>query len=38
MDCITNGLDTATAYDIIRAIRVLNQSTGLTNLISLLQV
>jgi len=37
MDCITNGLDTATAYDIIRAIRVLNQSTGLTNLISLLQ-
>ncbi len=38
MDCITNGLDTATAYDIIRAIRVINQSLGTTNLISLLQV
>ncbi len=38
MDCISNGLDTATTYDILRSIRVLNHSLGTTNLISLLQV
>ncbi len=38
MDSISNGLDTATAYDIIKAVKVLNQNLGTTNLISLLQV
>eukprot|EP01040_Poterioochromonas_malhamensis_P003178 gene3178-3388_t len=37
MDSISNGLDTATAYDIIKAVKVLNQNLGTTNLISLLQ-
>ncbi len=38
MDCISNGLDTATTFDIIRAIRLFNHSLGTTNLVSLLQV
>lgn len=38
MDCISNGLDTSTAYDIIRAIRAENKILGTTCLISLLQV
>lgn len=38
MDCITNGLDTATAYDIVKALRVMNLALGNTEIISLLQV
>ena len=38
MDCISNGLDTATTYDIIRSIRQDNRMTGKTVFISLLQV
>ncbi len=38
MDSITNGLDTATAFDIVRDVRILNHSLGFTNLIPLLQV
>eukprot|EP00981_Chlorochromonas_danica_P012460 scaffold4964_cov248-Ochromonas_danica.AAC.6 len=37
MDCITNGLDTATAYDIVKAIKVTNLALGNTEVISLLQ-
>eukprot|EP01031_Cornospumella_fuschlensis_P034568 gene34568-41858_t len=37
MDCISNGLDTSTAYDIVRAIRAENKILGTTCLISLLQ-
>eukprot|EP00981_Chlorochromonas_danica_P012485 scaffold5079_cov159-Ochromonas_danica.AAC.1 len=37
MDCITNGLDTATAYDIVKAIKVTNLALGNTEVVSLLQ-
>eukprot|EP01040_Poterioochromonas_malhamensis_P016095 gene16095-18174_t len=37
MDSITNGLDTATAFDIVRDVRIINHSLGCTNLIPLLQ-
>lgn len=38
MDCISNGLDTATTFDIIKSIRIINQKFGTTNVLSLLQV
>jgi ABC-type methionine transport system ATPase subunit len=38
MDSISNGLDSATTFDIIRSIAYLNRTTGLTNVIALLQV
>jgi ABC-type multidrug transport system ATPase subunit len=38
MDCISNGLDTATTYDIIRAMSYINHTLGVTTLIALLQV
>lgn len=38
MDAITNGLDASTALDIIRALRYLSDSLGITLVISLLQV
>lgn len=38
MDSISNGLDTATTYDIVRAIGQINKSLGTTILLSLLQV
>lgn len=38
MDCITSGLDSATAYDIMKAIKLANEMLGLTNVTSLLQV
>lgn len=37
MDCISNGLDTATTVDIVNAIRVITHTVGLTTVISLLQ-
>lgn len=37
MDSISNGLDTATTYDIVQAIRAVNHIMGLTTVISLLQ-
>eukprot|EP00981_Chlorochromonas_danica_P012641 scaffold5237_cov170-Ochromonas_danica.AAC.17 len=37
MDCITSGLDSATAYDIMKAIKLANEMLGLTNVTSLLQ-
>lgn len=37
MDSISNGLDSATTYDIIRAVSLLNHTIGLTTLVSLLQ-
>lgn len=38
MDCISNGLDTATTFDIIKSLRVMNRKFGYTTLVSLLQV
>ena len=38
MDSISNGLDTATAYDIIRSIKSFSSKVGTTIVISLLQV
>jgi hypothetical protein len=38
MDSISNGLDTATTFDIIRSIAYINRTSGLTNVIALLQV
>lgn len=37
MDCISNGLDTSTAVDILTALRELTNCMGMTTLISLLQ-
>eukprot|EP01040_Poterioochromonas_malhamensis_P025619 gene25619-31990_t len=37
MDCISNGLDTATTFDIIKSLRVMNRKFGYTTLVSLLQ-
>eukprot|EP01031_Cornospumella_fuschlensis_P039582 gene39582-48189_t len=37
MDSISNGLDTATTFDIVQAIRAVNHIMGLTTVISLLQ-
>ena len=37
MESISNGLDTATAYDIIRSIKYLSSKVGTTVVISLLQ-
>ena len=37
MDSISNGLDSATTYDIIRSIAYVNHTLGSTTLISLLQ-
>lgn len=38
MDSITNGLDSATAFDIIQAMRMANHIMDTTMVISLLQV
>lgn len=38
MDSVTNGLDTATAVDIVRTFREMSHVLGMTILISLLQV
>eukprot|EP00981_Chlorochromonas_danica_P006281 scaffold1352_cov387-Ochromonas_danica.AAC.1 len=37
MDCISNGLDTATAFDIINSVRAFTHTLGLTTVTSLLQ-
>lgn len=37
MDCISNGLDTATTFDIIQATRLVSEGFGRTTVISLLQ-
>lgn len=38
MDSISNGLDTATTYDIVRSIKLISTKVGTTVVISLLQV
>ena len=38
MDEISNGLDSATAYDLIQQLEVITKAVGLTTVISLLQV
>jgi ABC-type Mn2+/Zn2+ transport system ATPase subunit len=38
MDAISNGLDAATTFDIIQALRLVTRSVGLTTVVSLLQV
>lgn len=38
MDAISNGLDAATTYDLVQAMRVITQMVGLTTVVSLLQV
>ncbi len=38
MDSISNGLDSATTYDIVRAIKVISTKIGTTVVLSLLQV
>ena len=38
MDAISNGLDSATTYDIVQAVKLITQTVGLTTVVSLLQV
>ena len=38
MDAISNGLDAATAYDIVQALKYVTETVGLTTVVSLLQV
>lgn len=38
MDAISNGLDAATTYDIIKALRFVTQTLNITTMVSLLQV
>ena len=38
MDAISNGLDSATTYDLIQQLQVITKAVGLTTVISLLQV
>lgn len=37
-DAITNGLDSATSFDIIRAMKIATEDLGNTSVVSLLQV
>lgn len=37
MDCISNGLDTATTLDIVKALQVINRTLSVTSVVSLLQ-
>jgi len=38
MDAISNGLDSATTYDIVQAVKLITKTVGLTTVVSLLQV
>jgi hypothetical protein len=38
MDAISNGLDAATTYDLVQAMKLITQIVGLTTVVSLLQV
>ena len=38
MDAISNGLDAATTYDIIQAMKLVTATVGMTSIISMLQV
>ena len=38
MDAISNGLDAATTFDIVQALKLVTRTVGLTTVVSLLQV
>ncbi len=37
MDAISNGLDAATTYDIVQALKLITKTVGLTTVVSMLQ-